>query len=307
MSDVILETIRAILVGVIFSAIVFRNINKDDQKHKGWSFITCGFALIFFGMLIDITDNFPELNRFIIIGDTSYQAFIEKVVGYLLGFSLLAVGFWKWLPSIAEVEGSKKKLEASHNILLTVLDSLDAIVYVADIQTYELLFLNKFARNIFGDNSVGKTCWQTLQQNQDGPCKFCSNSELVTIDGKIKGMYSWEFQNTVNGHWYDIRDRAIKWPDGRIVRLEIATDVTEKKNADKVREELITKLEKAIDEVKSLRGIIPICSHCKNIRDDKGFWSQVEVYFSRHSAADFSHSICPECAKKHYPEFLNKS
>ncbi|SLM28026.1 membrane hypothetical protein [Desulfamplus magnetovallimortis] len=61
-------------------------------------------------------------------------------------------------------------------------------------------------------------------------------------------------------------------------------------------------IEKALKEIKTLRGIVPICSFCKNIRDDKGYWERVEVYVKRHSEADFSHSICPKCAKEHYPD-----
>ena len=66
------------------------------------------------------------------------------------------------------------------------------------------------------------------------------------------------------------------------------------------------KLEKALDEVKTLKGIFPICSFCKRIRDDKDFWNQVEDYIREHSEADFSHGFCPECAEKHYPEFIKK-
>ncbi len=61
-------------------------------------------------------------------------------------------------------------------------------------------------------------------------------------------------------------------------------------------------LQKALEEVKILSGFLPICSSCKNIRDDKGYWNQIENYISKHSEAEFSHSICPECAKKIYPD-----
>lgn len=54
-------------------------------------------------------------------------------------------------------------------------------------------------------------------------------------------------------------------------------------------------------KIATLRGIVPICSFCKQIRDDKGYWSQVEAYVSRHTEAEFSHSVCPDCFKKHYP------
>lgn len=60
--------------------------------------------------------------------------------------------------------------------------------------------------------------------------------------------------------------------------------------------------EKALGEVKILSGFLPICASCKNIRDDKGYWKQIESYISHHSEAQFSHSICPDCAKKLYPE-----
>lgn len=193
----------------------------------------------------------------------------------------------------------------AHQMLLTVLDGLDAIIYVADMQTHELLFLNRFSRNLFGDG-IGKLCWQVLQTNQSGPCSFCSNDKLISEDGKIKGMYAWEFQNTVTGHWYDIRDRAIPWIDGRIVRLEIATDITDKKKTEDEKERMIEELRQALAEVKTLRGIIPICAYCKNIRDDQGYWNKVEEYIGKHSEIDFSHGICPDCAQKHFPELRSK-
>jgi methyl-accepting chemotaxis protein len=64
----------------------------------------------------------------------------------------------------------------------------------------------------------------------------------------------------------------------------------------------VAELEKALDEIKTLRGIIPICSSCKKIRDDKGYWNRIETYISKHSEADFSHSLCPACVKKLYPD-----
>jgi signal transduction histidine kinase len=116
-------------------------------------------------------------------------------------------------------------------ILATVLDSLDALVYVADMETHELLFLNKYALNIFGD-ITGKTCWQSLQNGQTGPCAFCTNDQLLNNDGTPGEPVIWEFQNTINQRWYLIQDSAIKWVDGRIVRLEIATDITKNKETE---------------------------------------------------------------------------
>ncbi|GAB6908684.1 hypothetical protein JCM12296A_45240 [Desulfosarcina cetonica] len=67
--------------------------------------------------------------------------------------------------------------------------------------------------------------------------------------------------------------------------------------------EKVNALQRALDHVKTLQGIIPICSFCKKIRNDKGYWDQVEEYIGNHSQAEFSHGICPECMRTHYPEY----
>lgn len=123
-----------------------------------------------------------------------------------------------------------------------VLDSLDALVYIADIDTHELLFLNRYGRELFGD-VVGQPCWHGLQQGQTGPCAFCTNHRIVGPDGEPTGLYQWEFQNTSSGRWYDCRDKAIRWSDGRLVRLEIATDITECKLARQREEEHLRRLQ----------------------------------------------------------------
>lgn len=67
----------------------------------------------------------------------------------------------------------------------------------------------------------------------------------------------------------------------------------------------VADLETALSEIKTLSGLLPICASCKKIRDDKGYWNQIETYISSHSAAEFSHSICPDCIKKLYPELAD--
>ena len=87
----------------------------------------------------------------------------------------------------------------------------------------------------------------------------------------------------------------------------IARDITERKRAEKEREKLVNELQNALAQVKTLSGLIPICASCKNIRDDKGYWNQIENYLRDHSEAQFSHSICPECARKLYGDFLEEA
>jgi PAS domain S-box-containing protein len=90
----------------------------------------------------------------------------------------------------------------------------------------------------------------------------------------------------------------------RIILLAIE-DITERKRAEKERERLIRELQDTLAKVKQLSGMLPICSSCKQIRNDKGYWSQVEVYIRDNSEAEFTHGICPECMKKLYPDFAD--
>ncbi len=131
-----------------------------------------------------------------------------------------------------QMDDHKIKLaEESNRGLATVLDSLDALIYVADMQTYEVLFVNEYGKSTWGDIQ-GKACWKVLQTGQDGPCPFCTNKLLLDEFGAPTKVHVWEFQNTVNKRWYQCRDQAIHWIDGHLVRLEIATDITDKKLAD---------------------------------------------------------------------------
>ena len=90
---------------------------------------------------------------------------------------------------------------------------------------------------------------------------------------------------------------------GNIVgAIESVRDITVRKHAEQEREELIIELKNALSKVRKLSGLLPICSCCKKVRDDKGYWNQIESFISKHSMAEFSHSICPECFRKLYPE-----
>jgi hypothetical protein len=83
---------------------------------------------------------------------------------------------------------------------------------------------------------------------------------------------------------------------------EIKVEIEERRRAQADKDNLIIKLQDALTKVKTLSGLFPICSSCKKIRDDKGYWNQIESYIRDHSNAEFSHSICPDCAKKLYPD-----
>ena len=175
---------------------------------------------------------------------------------------------------------AENEVRASHERLTTVLGALDAVVYVVDPDTHGVLFANQRARDVFGD-VVGRICWQVFCVGQSGPCELCADRPLLTAGGEPAGVHAWEAPNPTNGRWYAHRTRAIRWTDGRVVRLSLAVDVT---------------------EVKALRGMVPICAGCKKIRDGEGRWHPVEVYVQQHSGAEFTHGLCPQCLTELYPD-----
>lgn len=99
----------------------------------------------------------------------------------------------------------------------------------------------------------------------------------------------------------------IKDAKGRILgAIVVNQDITEKRKLEKEREALIAKLEKALAQVKTLSGLLPICAACKRIRDDKGMWNHVETYLRERTGTEFSHGLCPECVKRLYPDFSDR-
>jgi PAS domain S-box-containing protein len=93
---------------------------------------------------------------------------------------------------------------------------------------------------------------------------------------------------------------------GRLIgTVHVSRDISEQKRSEKAREKLITYLQEALSQVKRLSGLLPICAACKKIRDDRGYWQQIEEYIRQHSEADFSHGICPACEEELYPDPSN--
>jgi len=135
------------------------------------------------------------------------------------------------LEEIQERQKAEEALWESSVRFKMVLDGLDALVYVADMETYRVLLVNRYGREIWGD-LTGEICWRRLQVGQTGPCSFCTNSRLLDASGAPAEPVVWEFRNTVTERWYECRDQAIRWTDGRLVRMEIATDITERKRAE---------------------------------------------------------------------------
>jgi PAS domain S-box-containing protein len=129
--------------------------------------------------------------------------------------------------------------------------------------------------------------------------KLRNNGKYEKFVGKVK---------IKNGRLLDIEvNSSIIIINGNVVgSRDIVRDISDRKKVEKEREAIIADLQKALNEIKTLQGIIPICMHCKEIKDDTGSWNQLEKYISEHSEAQFSHGICEKCLEKYYPEIAEQ-
>ena len=168
-----------------------------------------------------------------------------------------------------EAELSKRKglesdLQVANEELISIFDSIDEPVYVVGPETYEILYVNSAVKGQFGKNIVGKKCYKVFQ-NLEAPCDFCTNP---LIFGENTGKtHIWEFQNKVDKRWYRCIDRAINWPDGRMVRYEMAIDIHEQKQMEEALREseeqyrsLVESSEEVIAMVNS-EGVFSFLNH----------------------------------------------
>lgn len=142
--------------------------------------------------------------------------------------------------------------------------------------------------------------WLSIIHPDDIEAVYRDGSKLAQIQKDIVQKYRIK---TKSGdiRWVEDHKASVFSAEEEFMGIDgIVYDITSHKLAERERDELINALQKALKEIKTLKGIIPICSHCKKIRDDKGYWNQLEYYVEQHSEADFSHGICPDCINKYY-------
>ena len=160
---------------------------------------------------------------------------------------------------------------------------------------------------------------KTEQASRDIPVIFLSG--MTEIKQRVKGLnlgavdyITKPFQREellarVQAHLMLCRLRAgfkQQAADLRLANEQLQHEIAERKQAEHEREKLILELQSALDNIRTLKGLLPICSNCKKIRDDHGYWNRIEKYIVEHSDAEFTHGICPECARKLYPELFRR-
>jgi PAS domain S-box-containing protein len=127
MTDIVLETVRAIVLAIIVIFLWNSGQNRFEQSRTDWNLIVFGFGLLLFGSILDITDNFEGLNPYIVVGDTQTEAFLEKVVGFIGGFIFISIGLFNWIPTVQGlsdlVDTRTRDLQEINNSLVTEVDS----------------------------------------------------------------------------------------------------------------------------------------------------------------------------------------
>jgi signal transduction histidine kinase len=160
-------------------------------------------------------------------------------------FVLVTAGLLNWLikryllSMRAKDARITSAIRSQFDQMSTIFDSLNALVYVSDLETNELLYMNRYGTSLTGSDWHGKRCYEVLQPGRTEPCTYCTNEQLVR-DGAAQPDCVWEFRNPLTGRWYQCIDRAIRWTDGRLVRLEIAVDISERKQMEQMKDEILS-------------------------------------------------------------------
>lgn len=201
---------------------------------------------------------------------------------------------------ISEREKINKELEFVARQWSNTFDTITDFVSIHD-KNMKFVRVNKALSDFLGkkpEELSGRYCFE-IMHGQNAPWQNCPH--LAAIEQKKSVTF--EINDSKIGVPLLVTCSPLLHDDGSLLgSVHVARDISEQKKSSEVRENLIKKLEDSLAKVKLLSGFIPICASCKKIRDDKGYWKQVEDYIHDHSEAQFSHSLCPECFKKLYPD-----
>ncbi len=142
-----------------------------------------------------------------------------------------------WMASMNDITEPKRvrvELERAHERFVTVIDGLDTAVHVADAQSGEILFANRAFQHIFGFDAVGRASAMVTAHCRPGDEQLACDPAQVAPDDLPCELFDGEIQHALSGHWYHVHERAIRWVDGRTVRVQIAADITDRKHIDEM-------------------------------------------------------------------------
>ena len=199
-----------------------------------------------------------------------------------------------------ETERACRK-EAEHKLEGIFHKSLDALIII-DTKSGLILNVNETTRQILGyeEGELKGKHFSTLFPLADESSK----KDLADEFNVFGTVFTQDFVRSDGSVCLlDLTATMVRWGKGEAI-LAAFRDSSERRQMEEEREKLIRELKDALANVKTLSGLLPICSSCKKIRDDKGYWNQIESYIRDRSEAEFTHGICPKCAKKLYPDFF---
>lgn len=194
------------------------------------------------------------------------------------------------------------QLKSRNELLQLFVEYAPAAVAMCDLEMNYLAYSRRWISdyNLKDENLIGRCHYDVFKEIPDQwklEHQRCFRGEVLYSEDepfrRLDGTLDWVRRSL--HPWYKSSNEA----GGLIMFTEV---ITKRKKAEEEREQLIKELQQALTEVKALSGLLPICSSCKKIRDDKGYWQQIEGYIMAHSDTQFSHGLCPECAKKLYPQ-----
>ena len=204
----------------------------------------------------------------------------------------------------AEERRSRRQIEAARAHLAFIVESCeDAIVgktLVGVVTSW-----NRAAERLYG-YTAGEIIGQSavMLVPPDRPQDWQKTLELMRRGEPIESFETVGLRKDGQPIDVALTISPIKDATGQVVGAStVARDVTQRKREEQERLKLIQELQDALKQVKTLSGLLPICASCKKIRDDNGYWQQVETYIQKHSNADFTHGICPECLQRLYPKY----
>ncbi len=178
-------------------------------------------------------------------------------------------------------------------------------IYLAEYKTYRIIESNKALQDLLGYSEqelLNMTVFDFIAHPKDD---VQSQIDKIELHGSL--FLQNRKYTRKDGSLIDVEVSASMITyNGKKALCVVSRDVSERRKLEKEREKLISDLQSALANVKKLSGLLPICSSCKKIRDDEGYWQEVERYLAEHSEAEFTHGICPECAKKFYPALYKK-
>jgi PAS domain S-box-containing protein len=212
---------------------------------------------------------------------------------------------WKRVQELEEAQFQRKRAEdglrESEALFRNLFEHHAAVKLIIDPDTGNIIDANVTAAEFYGWTRAQLRQMRIQDINTLSPEEVKREMEKARAHERIH----FEFRHRrADGSIRDVDVFSSKIEaKGKDLLYSVIHDITDRKRAEEELKEERRRLQKALDDVRTLRGIVPICASCKKIRDDKGYWNQVEKYVTEHSEAQFSHGMCPECLKKFYPDF----